>query len=404
MSKKARRFRILARAASSTIVKIGETITIGLNQGEEHFRIHFTTNYIKTKTGTIPGDLYVVMDVAGDTLEEAAAMLTGGRDIAALISIVANAAIQPLELEVIYECTEKATERQFMQIFMPENQPCYSSRVVPSKALGVLITALDQHKHRDRFVRAIAQYSEALLNWEQGKELLALNHLWIGVEAMKTVCLQMYMERHSLTEEKLGQEWGFDPKRRMPLNQFLEVNARIRLTCFDDKEHHDIAKGVSDAYEHAFKNSGALYTSAASVLMPISTYLRRCILDALGFTGVQRTELDALSPRGPKQLEQYFRGKLISPEGDPAPSAAQPHLNLTYRITEAQIDDTTGRFSYKPQWNVTPTLPPGYSITDIRVELWDVGAYKPQPAGEIVLRENAPQNVGPNRKAAGLDD
>ena len=266
-------YRITGRAPASVIFRGGESMSVNYVRDGITGRVVFSTRYMPAGlSAPLPGDFAVVIEAEADTVGEAVTWVTAGRELASVISLAANAAIAPLKAELVYDITPGKKEREFFQRLEPADQGTLSSRIVPMDAARALLSAVGANAERDRLLRAIMQYNEALLRWELGNELLVIAHLWMGIEAITKSLLRLYLEEPGVTKEDLAAEWGFDPKRYMTLDHFLDAEARVRLTCLGDRLHHGIAKSVSDRFEHGLANGGQLFAGASDTLIPIASY------------------------------------------------------------------------------------------------------------------------------------
>jgi hypothetical protein len=305
--------------------------------------------------------------------------------MAIMVSLAANATIAPLEAELAYETTPGVEDREFFQRFVPDDEISYADRVVPIDATAALLSSIARHEQRDRIIRSISQYSEALQRWEHGNELLVLAHLFMGVEAIKRACWRAEIKRRSITKEVLAAEWCFQSDGRLKIDEFLDREARLRLVFKGDAKHHRIAKDVSDSFEHGFANGGDLFKPAASALVPAATYLREAIIDLLDLPEEHRLKLLSdkyRDPKGPAGLEQYFRGRLIGPEGENLAAEGQEHPFCIWRIeVEARrLKDGSHEYEHKP--TMTAVIGPGIQLRPLNHEVWGRGTFKPKSAGE----------------------
>lgn len=348
--------------------------------------------------GAFFGDLQVTARTEADTIEEAVADVIRGREMAIIVAVAVNAAIAPLEAELAYETTEGIEDREFFQRFVPQDEISYADRVVPIDATAAVLTAVARHPQRDRLVRAIMQYSEALQRWDDGNELLVLAHLFMGVEAIKKACWRVELANRCMTKEELASKWGFEPDNRLRIDEFLDKEARLRLVFRGDALHHRIAKDVSDKFEHGFENGGKLFKPAASALIPSATYLRDAILELLNLPEKHLSKLKSetySNPRGPAGLEQYLRGRLIAPAGERLAADGQEHPFCFWQVeVEAhRRQDGTHEYEHKP--TLTAVIGPGVTLQPLQHEVYARGTFKPMSAGEAQRPPDADQEGGP---------
>src|SRR5439155_12332442 len=92
----------------------------------------FVTRYLECGFDVpVPGDMAVTIRASADTIEEAVTWVTVAREMASIIAVAANAAIEDFNPEIAYEVTPGVTERDFFQRFVPHDKGTYSSRTVP---------------------------------------------------------------------------------------------------------------------------------------------------------------------------------------------------------------------------------------------------------------------------------
>lgn len=192
-------YRVTGRAFANVIFLPGDSITANYVRDEVKGTLTLSTRYIERGFPVpIPGDFSVLINVEAASVEEAATWVTVGRELASIVSISANAAILPLQGELIYDVTPGKAEREHFQRFTRADEGTFSSRAVPMQAAVALLSAVATHHERDRIIRAITQYCEALQRWEIGNELPVVSHLWMGVEAIKTAYLRTHLEQRGI--------------------------------------------------------------------------------------------------------------------------------------------------------------------------------------------------------------
>lgn len=362
-------------------------------------RLTFTTRYLEAGFEVpVPGDLMVVVEIEASSTLEAFTWLTVGRELASIISVATNAAIAPIKGELVYDITHGKTDRELFQRFVPGDEITFSSRTVPIDATFAVLEAIATSEHRNRLVRAITQYNEALLRWELGSELLVVSHLWMGVEAITKAYLRVHLEKKGASEAELANEWGFKPKGGyLEQEKFLRTEARVRLVCQGDALHHKIARKVSDSFEHGLENGGALFGPARDALMPIARYLRAAILEVARVPKEHQQTLFTdpyARPRGLGGFEQYFRTTLRGDSEELAHEGRDhPCCDWQYTIKAATFDSETGLYSYTPDHTMTARIGQEIKMVGGTLEVWDAGHFTPESAAEKAAKE-APQAPG----------
>jgi hypothetical protein len=386
-------YRVIGRAPATVIFRQGDSLEIPYTRDGKSAKIVISTRYLNAGFEIpVPGDLMVVVDAEADTATEAYTWLTVGREMASLISIATNAAIKPIEGEIAYDITPGKQKRELFQRFIEGENIAFSSRSVPMNETMDLFESIVGNEHRDRLLRAIAQYNEALLRWAYGSELLIMSHLWMGVEAITKAYLRHHIEKRQIAELDLAAEWGFKPNGgHMKQDQFLTSEARVRLVCQGDVLHHRIARQVSDYFEHGLENFGTLFEPSRNALIPIARYLREAIFIVSGMSADGRQTLlndPYARPRGPGGFEHYFRTTLVGEGEELSPEDQDyPHCDWRYQIVSASFSSETGLYSYKPDHKLTARIGKDINLVGGRLEVWDAGYFKPESAAEKAAKD-----------------
>ncbi len=278
-----RSFRVIARAPASTLIRPDHQIGVSVGLDGQPLSVAFRTRYLERGySSPAPGDLLLDAEgIASDLQAAARAFSNLGREIAAVISLSANAWIAPLEPEVVYETTPGLARREYFQRYLPPDEVAQTSRFVDTAATAEIVSALDRNAERDRLIRSIAQYSEALRNWRTGSELLALAHIYMGIEAITVARLRHELAKAEKDRQQLAMEWCFRDDGHQKIDAFLNSQTRERLVFKGDSESYQVAKEVSDHLEHGLSNAGRLVEKAGNAVIPTAGYLRQAILSVL---------------------------------------------------------------------------------------------------------------------------
>jgi hypothetical protein len=374
-------FRVASRGHATAILRPGSSIGVNYRLDGRPVRVVIRTRYVERGYSVpVAGDLWMDAEGEAESVDTAAAEFSNiGRDLCAVISLVMNAAIQPLSPEIVLEVTPGLTRRPFFQRFVPADEIAMSSRFIDAEAVVKLIELLAHHPEKDRLTRAISQYTEALNHWKMGAEVPVLAHLFMGVEAIKTAMWRHVLRKSHKTKNELAAEWGYDPKRRLSLDQFLNETARARLV-FKDDAVLKMAKQVSDSFEHGFVNAGKLYKPARESLMKTALYLRSAILQLAGVEDVERERLlDRYSkPRGLGSIEMYWRSILVGDAEHLGPPGGEyPMYHWQMAIEEVSFDAETDQYTFKPRNTFTAHMAEGLTFEGGTLEIWDGGTFTP---------------------------
>ena len=379
-----RKFRVIGRAPASALFRPNEVLPLAASFDGEPITIRFQTRYLPMGYSTpAPGDLSFDAQGNSSDLHTAARTFTNlARDIAAVVALSANATIAPLTPEVIYEVIPGEARREYLQRFVRPDDVALTSRFIDVTVAGQVISALPRDVERNRLTRAISQYSEALKNWRTGDELLALSHLFMGVEAIKTACWRSKVIATGESREKLAAEWSYLEGGRLPLKVFLDQEARVRLVFKGDQKCHRLAKMTSDHFEHGFSNAGELYQAAGESLVPTAEYLREAILTISDLSPESRELMlgkKYKTPRGPLGMETYLRGFLVGEEECLAAEGTEyPFCRWKAGLKDVSFDPSKDRYSFIPDETFTASLGEGTELESLTLEKWDSSIFVQQ--------------------------
>jgi hypothetical protein len=372
-----RRFRMAARASAAALIRPGEELHVRYKLDGKDIDLTFRTRYLDLGfSDKVPGDLWVDAEGEADGLLDAARNFgNAARDIAAVIALAANAAVSEVDPEVVFESTSGiTTKRPYFQRYMAPDAFAMTSRFVDVPRTVALISAVEASEEKNRLIRAISQYSEALKSWRLGAELLAVSHLFMGVEALKRAAWRHLALVQSISDTTLGAQWGFDENGQMKLHNFLDAEARVRLIFSGDQECHRLAKYVSDHFEHGFSNAGNLHPKARNCVIPTARYLREAIFSLLSLDGdiLQAFTSEYAEPRGAARLEQYFFGELIG-NGEKLAAEGSEYPICAWRSSfeDVSFNSAIQKYQSKPRNELTLSCAPGVSLTPTRFEIWD---------------------------------
>lgn len=383
-------YRVTGRSQASFIFRLGDEISTDYVRDGITGRVTLGTRYLECGYDIpVPGDLMMAIEVeSAENAEEAFTWVTVGHELASLISLATNAALAHPEGELVIETTPGKSEREHLQRFVPGDKGTFSSRTVPMDATVAFMSAVAVSPERNRLLRAVTQYNEALFRWKMGNELLSLSHLFMGIEAIKKACLRCYMQTHDINKTELAELWGFDPKRSQSLDHFLDSEARVRLAFHGDALHHKIARAVSDSFEHGLKNGGELFKQAREALVPTAKHLRHSILEVANIDEQHFQTLTGSAfsrPRGLGGLEQYFRSVLVGEEVQGSDGWPHPCWDWKHSIKAVKFDAENGVYSFTPDHNMTARISPSHVFKPGNLEVWDGGVYMPSSAGDILM-------------------
>lgn len=148
--------------------------------------------------------------------------------------------------------------------------------------------AMLNHPKAVRLHRAMVYYNEALLAWEPGKELRAVEALFIAAETLAPVALSRELE--TKTRDDLIAEWGVkgptcpECAHTWVRDGDLVTAARTHVIFQGDEQTQTRVRKVSDGLEHGFKDLPDLHKMAKDCRNDAARYVRRAILSLLGLS------------------------------------------------------------------------------------------------------------------------
>lgn len=217
-----------------------------------------------------------------------------------LVQVSCNASAWPLQLRLM--STDAVGNTPFRQLlYEPEITHPINARLTDVEATQALWAARWAHAD-DRVARAAVQYELALQRLEHNEDVLALAHLYMGVEAITRAVIAVECSDRELSEQDLGRALGLDPT----LDRFgsaLQSEVRRQLIFMGDIDTYGAARGASDGIEHGFATWDQLWATPDDVTKLTAGYLRAAILRTSGTSADVQERLrgapyDSLVERG----------------------------------------------------------------------------------------------------------
>jgi hypothetical protein len=303
----------------------------------------FRTRYSEEgHEAAVPRELWV--DIRGHAtcgLDEAInAYVSAAHALLGFVAVSANAAIQDPDVKLAFDNTADRDRRLFFQQFVPEFRGApLPGRRVDSEATVILMKSFDGHAEFDRLIRAVEQYRLALLEWRPGREILALAHLWMGMEALTKVALRRELAREGVTQaQELADAWGIDLRA-------LDGEVRRRVLFRGDASTAKKAKEASDGFEHGFLPYAVIRPLAQEARDLTATYLREAIFDLSDVPEMTARTLlgpEFASPIHP-WVVRYMRGEFIGETDDlAAPDQEYPIFTWSSKLKSHRKADGGG--------------------------------------------------------------
>ena len=328
-------FLVVMRARSGATLQEGNDLKVIYQSDDGPVNVLFRTRR-KDRGFGLPTVLDLTIEVSGkaNSLDQAERRYNGvAQGASNVLALGANAIVeQPPVVELAYDVTPEHEEHDFFQRRHPEpplellqGRPIHPFLLVP------LYECFARQPEADRLNQAAAHYNIALSHWQPGSELLALNHLWIGVETLTPAFLKRECQTRGMNDEKLYKEWGLPAaeQRRDRMNK-LAAEVRSRIIFEGDQECYRTAKNASDGFEHGFLSLRKAHDLAAKARDNTAANLRRAVFDLAELDRPTRSAF--LDPPFNRPLERWrldfqFRGKLVGPVNRLAPAGGEhPHF------------------------------------------------------------------------------
>jgi hypothetical protein len=382
-------FVVVLRTQSGATLKEGNDLQVIYQADAEPIKLLFRTRR-KDRGFGLPTALDLTIEVSGkaNSMDEAQrefrALAQGASN---LLALGANAIVkQPPTVELAYDVTPEHDEHDFFQRRYAEPPlELLQGRFIHPFLLLPLYECFARHPKADRLNQAAAHYNVALSHWQPGAELLALNHLWIGVETLAPDFLERELRTRGISDEDLYKEWSLPAeKRRHNRRTKLEAAVRSRIIFEGDQECYRTAKDASDGFEHGFRSLKEVHDLAAKARDKTAAYLRRAIFDLAGLDEPARSAL--LDPPFNRPLERWrldfqFRGKLVGAVDRLAPTGGEhPHFewnegNISAtKLESGEINVTFSDESLRGRF--------GNGVT---CEAKDLSVYGPRPDGKPLI-------------------
>jgi hypothetical protein len=311
----------------------------------------------------VPVDLWVEVLGESSSLNEAVRRHEPlARGAAAVLAFVANAAVEPLEVELAHDATTDRTEREYLQVFVREPSTIpKGGRVVQANRLRPCFDAILALGHTPRLQRTLFQYDHALRNWRLGSEYQSLDHLWIAAENIVPLLLKRRIGNSDPKE--FARALGITVDRKRPRDpeprwkQKLNSWGLSELVFEGDRRAYDAARTATDGYEHGFLDLNDVQRQAVEATNAVFSHVRRAMADALSLTGEYRDWLLGRAPVDVASTRKVIRGMLLGEVADPtrlsAPGQEYPFLRWHTRLNRFAREGDEFNASFTERMTVT---------------------------------------------------
>ncbi len=382
----------------------------------------------------VPRELWI--EVTGpapslqDALRVAAAIAT---EFVRQVAFAANAWQGTLGAHLGFDSTDGPRDREFFQnwTFDEVGLPRPARQVDPDLMYRFLVAiAQASTEDRSRYARAIIQFTDALQYWEQGMELYALSHLYMGVEAITPTAIRQEVQRRDMKKRgELEQAVLELPKlgflRRLAGRLYqksggfikppdLESWARRELIFRGDNETLKAARRASDMLEHGFGSHDDVQRLAVKCVAKSAEYLRTFIIDSLSLSDADQQLLKAKPYGAPARTSGFQRQVIATITSDLASLAAADQaypriiwrfdlhglkvlesgsleMNITQDITPSVGDDAKFRLDRIHFSGPNETAHSNVVLTHKNAQA--IGPKSEPPAGKSLVEIDGPANT-----------
>ena len=343
-----------------------------------------------------PAPRGIHIEVTGDahSLDEALTAFSAAAEaMSPIVSVVANAPVGTLDVELAFDSSPGVSERAFFQQFLLDERVMpIDPHEVPNSSLKAVLELLPRHPDNERLHRAMAYYHTAISAWRPGSEIPVLAYLYMAAEALTPVVLATFVEQAG-SKSALQAKWGIDIKQ-------MDSEARCRGVFEGDVAVYKKARNASDGFEHGFAKFTDIRADADQVLLPTAAYIRSAIFRQLALPAETLQQL--LSPPYDRPFylhyTKFLRGTLIS-DGEALAAPDQLYPILTWRSSHREVvpqkegDDPGIAYDERIGLKVA---------SGVRLAEATVHVVGPRGSVQSVLVSSESKPMSPNRRATPL--
>jgi hypothetical protein len=256
------------------------------------------------------------------------------------LAFSANAHIEKLFLVLAYDNTPGKQSREFMQNYTLRyaEKNIIEGRKINREATVGLFNAIEKQpiKLQERCFRAIAQYHATLSHWQLGSEILALAHIFMGMEVLTPVAKEIILNDEGLTIEAL------QAKLQAKDNRELEAKIREQYLFQGDNKCYKLSRDAFTGFKHGYLPFKKIYEIAAEVRDKSMIYLRTAILKYVKVAEPNTTILNSAPydyPLGIVPVEKRLKGYLLGTADNLAAEGYEhPWFDNTFTLTDARLN------------------------------------------------------------------
>lgn len=330
----------------------------------------FRTRYVDEGfESSIPRELWIEARLKAETIDQAIIASTNMANFfTTIISFSSNGYSGPCQYHLAYESTPNLIERDYFTQFVEDERGLPNlSRRIPSESVVEVINKLAINQYSERIRRAIVQYNMGLSYWKRGEEILAVVHMYMGVEAIVPILRDQQMKMLGLDNtDDLALHYKINKKE-------LDSHIRKEFIFRKDYDCHKEVLLVSNGFEHSYEEFEKIRPFAVQNCNKLAQYLRSTIIELLDLspdTGTKLSTKPYSSPLGQEGYIRYLRGKLQSEHDNVAPPGQEyPIMHWVFGVKSFKlIDKDKVNISFNS--SVTPQLGENVSFSPDKLEVY----------------------------------
>lgn len=291
--------------------------------------------------------------------------------LGSFFAFTTNAWVGEVQAEIAYNATPGLKRREYFQQALPEKSGTLQpARTGNAEATLALMRAVSSHPDSELLQRAIVQYGLSLGHWRPGREVLAVAHLWIGMEALTPIIRYQACRQLQIPKPEWKDAW----RAVVEADESLK-DSRIRKDILfqgDTQTYKDAAEAMN-GYEHGYAAFTAVRKQAVAARDLTASYLRTTIIVLSGLDAQNAGLLvspEFIEPFDAVPMSKYLRGTLISDTDElAAKTQAYPRLHWTTKLI-ALTRTKDGHYNTRFNERYVAELGEGVSFQAESFEIW----------------------------------
>ncbi|MDH5231122.1 MAG: hypothetical protein OEY38_13740, partial [Gammaproteobacteria bacterium] len=211
------RYVVVLRSQSAAIFESGFPVLIR-NYPTPFGRVDITfyTKY-ENRGLSVEVPRHLLIEVLGEAPSLDAAIHSfkaAASDLVPSVSFSVNAYIEMPGVWLAFDASDGVEERDFFQVqYFDSYGQLESARVANSDVIAQFHSCLFKAHDTERLGRAVGQYHMALNNWEYGKEIISIEHLFIAAEVITPIIRNRLCEQNGTDSDGLSEIFNIEKKK-----------------------------------------------------------------------------------------------------------------------------------------------------------------------------------------------